>query len=171
MGHPVSAASPAIGRKEIPIGRPSNDEEQMTKKKEKLGDRREYLFARRDDVQNILVQTARVLAIHAQLGSTSVNAREGFVNRDLKTAINVRRCLVLTAKPEELKRSCFVGQPFRLNAFSEELKPVAVSGPKKAGRRLCVRRCMYACWSKTVLRFAHDICARLDSALRFSQAS
>jgi len=42
--------------------------------------------------------------------STS-EAREHFLNRDLNAAANIRRCLIFSERPVELRRETFIGQP------------------------------------------------------------
>jgi hypothetical protein len=105
--------------------------------------------------------------------STSGSKRMQFVDRDFRTAMNIRRCMMLKKRTEELTRSNVVVQPLRLEVCLRKLKPIAVVRSQKSGRRLRVGVSVYTLWSLNVYLFA-DHKQRLREyvtglALRMSQ--
>jgi len=62
----------------------------------------------------------------------------GFVNRECNAANNMRRCVALKTRPEEMKRSSFMGRPLSLQVSKERMKRMAGGRSKKAVVRLPV---------------------------------
>jgi len=62
----------------------------------------------------------------------------GFVNRECNVANNMRRCVALKTRPEEMKRCNFLGRPLSLQVSKERMKRMAGGRSKKAVVRLPV---------------------------------
>jgi hypothetical protein len=62
----------------------------------------------------------RVLAIIALVRSISVNARIAFVNRDVTTAMNIRRCVGMKTSADEIRPSYLMGQTLRLETCTDK---------------------------------------------------
>jgi hypothetical protein len=78
-----------------------------------------------------IAQRARVLIIHKIVSSTRGDKRMEFVNRFYNSTINFRQCMALKTRPEEKRRSNFVGQCLRLEVRPDKLKLVVCGRPKK----------------------------------------
>jgi len=81
----------------------------------KRGGRREKFFARRDDNESTVAQRALVLRFLAVVTSTNRHKPKDFLSRELDAAVNVRRCVALKTRREELTQANFVGQPLRVD--------------------------------------------------------
>ena len=55
----------------------------------------------------------------------------GFVNRECNAAIYMRRCVALKTRPEEMKRSSFMGRPLSLQVSKERMKRMAGGRSKR----------------------------------------
>jgi hypothetical protein len=66
------------------------------------------------------------------------NKRKEFVKQDFDAVVNIRWCVLLKTRHEELTQSCFVGQPLTLEVYKKKLKPITGGQSKKTGRRLRV---------------------------------
>lgn len=73
--------------------------------------------------------------------STSVNAREEFVNRVFNATINIRRCVVLKTRPAELAPFMFLGHALKLVSCLDKLEPTPAGRSKK--REASAHRCIY----------------------------
>jgi hypothetical protein len=67
----------------------SSEEEQLTKKKKRI-DRRGKMFARQDNDETAVAESARVLTFLALMDSICVNPRKEFVSRDVNASINIQ---------------------------------------------------------------------------------
>jgi hypothetical protein len=112
--------------------RSSSDEAQLTEMKT-VADTREKMFVRRDDDETAVALRARALPILAMVCSSSVNARNEFMNRDFNHAINIRRFMAFETRPEALTRSNFIEESLRLEASREKLRPIKAADQKRLG--------------------------------------
>jgi hypothetical protein len=85
-----------------------------------------------------MAQVRGLLALASLSGEG--NKHVEFVNRDLKAAINIRRCTVLEWRPPELTRSISVGQTFKVELYDNVLKSVVGGRSKTTETRLYVSR-------------------------------
>lgn len=104
-------------------------------KKEKNGDRRGTVFVEWNDDETVAEQRAPVLRTLGVMRSGIGSKRMELVSRDLNAATNIRRCVVLKTRPEQLTRSNAMWQLLRLEVYVNQLEPIAGGGSKKAGRR------------------------------------
>jgi hypothetical protein len=130
----VIAGFDAARTKNASSRRPASEEEQVAKK-EKNGDRRGTVFVEWNDDETVAEQRARVLRTLGVMRSGIGSKRMELVSRDLNAATNIRRCVVLKTRPEQLTRSNAMWQLLRLEVCVNQLEPIAGGGSKKAGRR------------------------------------
>jgi hypothetical protein len=92
-GDPGELSLPGAGKKNEKSSsrRLSSEEQQVTKKERRKnrGDKREKVFARRDNDEHVLTQRGRVLAIPPLKSSIRGNKRMEFVNRGFNAVISI----------------------------------------------------------------------------------
>jgi len=99
------------------------------------------VFAARLDNETVVAQGPRVRWTLALVRSTSVNAREEFVNRVFNATINIRRCVVLKTRPAKLAPFMFLGHALKLVSCLDKLEPTPAGRSKK--REASAHRCIY----------------------------
>lgn len=62
------------------------------------------MFARRGDDETVVTKSARVRGIPALMSSTRGRKRMGLAYRDFNATINIKGCVVLKTRPQELRR-------------------------------------------------------------------
>lgn len=65
------------------------------------------------------------------ISSSSSNAHKEFVNRDFNASVNIKPCVALRKRPEDLTRAMFEKHPLMIEAYLDKLMLIAVSRSKR----------------------------------------